>query len=51
MSDEEPQPPADERPVIPADELFKGEREVWIDLDGERYRLRITRRRRLILQK
>jgi hemin uptake protein HemP len=37
--------------LIPAEELFAGRREVWIDLDGVRYRLRITRRGKLILQK
>jgi hemin uptake protein HemP len=37
--------------VIPADELFKGQQEVWIDHDGVLYRLRITRRKKLILQK
>jgi hemin uptake protein HemP len=37
--------------IIPAEELFAGQREVWIDLGGVRYRLRITRRGKLILQK
>ncbi len=37
--------------VIPADDLFGDAREVWIDFHGERYRLRITRRNKLILQK
>lgn len=37
--------------TIQADELFAGKKEVWIDLDGVRYRLRITRRGKLILQK
>lgn len=37
--------------VVRAEELFAGKREVWIDLDGVRYRLRITRRGKLILQK
>ncbi len=37
--------------VLNADELFAGRREVWIELDGVRYRLRITRRGKLILQK
>jgi hemin uptake protein HemP len=37
--------------VIEAEELFAGKREVWIELDGVRYRLRITRRGKLILQK
>lgn len=37
--------------VLRADALFEGKREVWIELDGVRYRLRITRRGKLILQK
>lgn len=37
--------------VVSAEELFAGQREVWIELDGVRYRLRITRRGKLILQK
>ena len=37
--------------VVRAEELFGEHREVWIDLDGVRYRLRITRRGKLILQK
>jgi hemin uptake protein HemP len=51
----EPEPPADRQPppprLIGADELFRGTREVWIELAGVRYRLRITRRNKLILQK
>ncbi len=57
----EPPPDADTEPpdsppttppkVIPAGELFGDAREVWIDFRGERYRLRITRRNKLILQK
>lgn len=57
----EPTPPdesasADEQPasppkVIPAGELFGDAREVLIEFHGERYRLRITRRNKLILQK
>jgi hemin uptake protein HemP len=44
--------PAGEVPrVLNAEELFAGKREVWIELDGVRYRLRITRRGKLILQK
>ena len=34
--------------VVRAEELFGDRREVWIELDGVRYRLRITRRGRLI---
>lgn len=37
--------------ILRAEELFGPSREVWIDLDGVRYRLRITRRGKLILQK
>ena len=37
--------------VLKAEDLFGGRREVWIELDGVRYRLRITRRGKLILQK
>ncbi len=44
---------ADEPPVrvVRAEDLFGDDREVWIELDGVRYRLRITRRGKLILQK
>lgn len=37
--------------VVESSELFHGQREVCILHDGERYRLRITRRGKLILQK
>ena len=37
--------------VLRAEELFQGRREIWIELEGVRYRLRITRRNKLILQK
>jgi hemin uptake protein HemP len=37
--------------VVQAAELFGEQREVWIEHDGVRYRLRITRRGKLILQK
>ena len=52
----EPKPEALERchkdsKVIEAEELFRGSREVWIEHAGVRYRLRITRRNKLILQK
>ena len=45
--------PGDDSParVFHATELFGDSREVWIELDGVRYRLRITRRGKLILQK
>ncbi len=38
-------------PVVDAENLFRGQREVLIEHDGVRYRLRITRRNKLILQK
>jgi hemin uptake protein HemP len=45
-------PETDEEPkLIPAEELFGDSREVWIEFRGERYRLRITRRNKLLLQK
>jgi hemin uptake protein HemP len=37
--------------VISAEQLFRGHREVLIEHAGERYRLRLTRRNKLILQK
>lgn len=44
--------PATEKPrVIDAAALFQGAREVWVELGGVRYRLRITRRNKVILQK
>jgi hemin uptake protein HemP len=47
-----PEDRADARPrIIDAAELFQGGREVWLELTGVRYRLRITRRHKLILQK
>jgi hemin uptake protein HemP len=58
MSDETREPDDDDRtehsadaPVIDVTELFGDRREVWLELDGVRYRLRITRRNKLILQK
>lgn len=42
-----PEPPR----VLHAQDLFRGDREICIELDGTRYRLRITRRNKLILQK
>ena len=51
-NDERDEMPEGEAPrVLQAEELFAGKREVWIELDGVRYRLRITRRGKLILQK
>ena len=37
--------------VVSAQEIFEGDREICIEHDGENYRLRITRRNKLILQK
>ncbi|MEO2090264.1 MAG: hemin uptake protein HemP [Gemmataceae bacterium] len=37
--------------VVRTEDLFGDLREIWIEHDGERYRLRITRRNKLILQK
>jgi hemin uptake protein HemP len=47
----EPSKPDEPPRLIEADSLFQGRREVWIEHDGIRYRLRITRRNKLILQK
>jgi hemin uptake protein HemP len=44
-------PPATPLVEVASEELFHGEREVCILHEGERYRLRITRRGKLILQK
>ena len=43
-------PPPDDA-IVRAEDLFHDRQEIWIDLNGERYRLRITRRGKLILQK
>jgi hemin uptake protein HemP len=58
MEDENREAPINEKPestkpprIVKAEELFGDCREVWIDLEGVRYRLRITRRNKLILQK
>ncbi len=45
---EKPQQPAQ---VVSSQELFGGCREIFIEHAGVRYRLRITRRNKLILQK
>ena len=42
---------ATEAPVIRVGEWFGNRREILLELDGVRYRLRITRRNKLILQK
>jgi hemin uptake protein HemP len=39
------------RLVLRAQDLFQGHREIWIEHEGKQYRLRITRRNKLILQK
>jgi hemin uptake protein HemP len=50
--DERDATPRDEpEKVVRTEELFGTSREIWIELDGVRYRLRITRRGKLILQK
>ncbi|MBY0512965.1 MAG: hemin uptake protein HemP [Gemmataceae bacterium] len=49
--DPDDHPDAESERVLKAAELFGDRREVWIELDGVRYRLRITRRGKLILQK
>jgi hemin uptake protein HemP len=43
--------PGGSPPVVEAQQLFAGQREVVIEHEGVRYRLRITRRNKLILQK
>jgi len=57
-SDRQQLPSTDERESAPeliteiaADQIFAGRHEIWITHQGERYRLRITRRGRLILTK
>jgi len=42
---------AESVPVIDVAKWFGDHREVWLELDGVRYRLRMTRRKKLILQK
>lgn len=37
--------------VVSSADLFKGRREIVIEHDGEHYRLRITRKNRLVLVK
>jgi hemin uptake protein HemP len=50
--EETPENRASERPsVLCTQDLLRGDREIWIELGGTRYRLRITRRNKLILQK
>lgn len=51
--DDEPSPETmnENTPVLDANALFGEHREICLELDGVRYRLRITRRNKLILQK
>lgn len=57
MSEPKPTPDSehDQEPgnplVISAEQLFRERREICIEHNGVRYRLRITRRNKLILQK
>lgn len=55
MADPQPtdpvKPAPDPVPVLDAQQLFGPAREIWIKHGGVRYRLRITRRNKLILQK
>lgn len=37
--------------VIPSEDIFKGKQIIWIEHDGARYCLRITRKNKLILHK
>jgi len=37
--------------VVASSAILKDAKEIWIDHNGERYRLRITRKGKLILQK
>jgi hemin uptake protein HemP len=43
--------PVEPERVVAAEQLFAGRREVVLEHAGARYRLRITRRGKLILQK
>ena len=49
--DFEGDPHPSELPEIDAMDLLKGKSEIYLVLDGVRYRLRRTRRNKLILQK
>jgi hemin uptake protein HemP len=58
MNDESNEPEKAEESEVPIDaqviqvaDWFGDRREVWLELDGVRYRLRITRRNKLILHK
>lgn len=47
----QPTPPVEAPPEVAAETLFGEHREIVLIHEGERYRLRITRRGKLILQK
>lgn len=50
--DEAPSDPASNRPrIIPSEELLQGRREIWIEHQGDMYRLRLTANGRLYLTK
>ncbi|WP_020470099.1 hemin uptake protein HemP [Zavarzinella formosa] len=49
--DQTNEPQSGDAPVIDVSQLFGERREICLELDGVRYRLRITRRNKLILQK
>lgn len=44
-------PPPANVPVIDVSNWFNDQREIVLELEGVRYRLRLTRRNKLILQK
>ena len=48
-----PTPPgnADRPLIIPSEDVFQGRREVWIEHEGEMYRLRLTSKGKLYLSK
>lgn len=52
-SDDEPEEPTPdgEAPIIDVTPWFNQQREVVLEIEGVRYRLRLTRRNKLILQK
>jgi hemin uptake protein HemP len=37
--------------VIPSNEILQGRREIWIEHEGQKYRLRVTSRGKLYLTK
>jgi hemin uptake protein HemP len=49
--EERKEPGAAPTPTIDVRVLFGEHREIWLEHEGVRYRLRITRRNKLILQK